>query len=160
MENIKTWPNNFIQSLHRMIKGGWHTFSLSKWKVHFLHISSFLDLAIFHNKFNFSHSENLQSSYFLSSLISTGITTLTCLLAPHRFRSIGPDKLDTALAPAIIQRGMFVNRGAEMLSKINVASNFTLLHVSQSNKQDLTSHKAISHPRNPYTLFLGSKQHE
>ena len=32
------------------------TFSLSKWKVHLLHISSSLDLAIFHNKFNFSHS--------------------------------------------------------------------------------------------------------
>ena len=41
---------------HRKIKGSWHSFSLSKWKVHFLHISSLLDLAIFHNKFNFFHS--------------------------------------------------------------------------------------------------------
>ena len=88
------------------------TFSLSKWKVHFLHISSSLDLAIFHNKFNFSHSAvSLFSIQFNLSrhnqwLLTTFTILKTCLLAPNYIASdpakiiLDPEKLDNALAPA------------------------------------------------------------
>ena len=78
------FPNNYVLSLHCKIKGRWPSFSLSKWKVHFLHISSFLDLAIFHNKFNFFHSGE-----FAVILFSV---QFNLKYAQHRFTSLDPDE--------------------------------------------------------------------